>query len=57
MDDATDCRKRAKEAADIAEKLTNPQDKAVWLKVGSEWLKLAETAEAQRKSEGLTVDP
>ena len=55
MDDAADCRKRAKEAADIAEKMTNPQDKAVWLKVASEWLKLAETAEAQRKSKGLTV--
>ena len=64
MDDAADCRKRAKEAADIAEKMTNPQDKAVWLKVASEWLtlaknterlKLAETTEAQRKREGLTV--
>jgi hypothetical protein len=49
MDNATDCRKRAKEAADIAEKLTNPQDKAVWLKVALEWFKLAETAEAERK--------
>jgi hypothetical protein len=55
MDDAADCRKRAKEAADIAEKMTNPQDKAVWLKVASEWLKLAETIEAQGKSEDLTV--
>jgi hypothetical protein len=55
MDDAADCRKRAKEAADIAEKMTNPQDKAVWLKVASEWLKLAETTEVQRKREGLTV--
>jgi hypothetical protein len=55
MDDAASCRRRAKEAADIAEKMINPQDKAVWLKVASEWLKLAETAEAQRKSEGLTV--
>ena len=55
MDDAADCRKRAKEAADIAQKMTNPQDKAVWLKVASEWLKLAETTEAQRKSEDLTV--
>jgi hypothetical protein len=49
MDDAANCRKRAKEAADIAEKMTNPQDKAVWLKVAFEWFKLAETAEAQRK--------
>jgi hypothetical protein len=47
MDDAAGCRKRAKEAADIAEKMTNPLDKAAWLKA-SEWLKLAETAEAQR---------
>jgi hypothetical protein len=52
MDDAASCRKRAKEAADIAEKMTNPQDKAVWLKVATEWLKLAENAEAQRKSKG-----
>ena len=55
MDDATDCRKRAKEAADIAEKMTNPQDKAVWLKVAVEWLKLAETAETKRKSKSLSV--
>jgi hypothetical protein len=55
LDDATSCRKRAKEAADIAEKMTNPQDKAVWLKVATEWLKLADAAEAQRKSEDLTV--
>jgi len=48
MDDAAGCRKRAKEAADIAEKMTNPLDKAAWLKVASEWLKLAATAEAQR---------
>jgi hypothetical protein len=32
--------------------MTNPQDKAVWLKVATEWLKLAENAEAQRKSKG-----
>ena len=55
MDDAADCRKRAKEAASISEKMTKPQDKAVWLKVASEWLKLAETTEAQRQSEDLTV--
>jgi hypothetical protein len=54
-DDAADCRKRAQEAAGIAEKMTGPLDKAVWLKVASEWLKLAETAEAQRKSKGLAV--
>ena len=55
MDAAADCRKRAQEAVGIAEKMTGPLDKAVWLKVASEWLKLAETAEAQRKSKGLAV--
>jgi hypothetical protein len=49
MDTAASWRKRAKEAAEIAEKMTSPQDKAVWLNVASEWLKLAEAAEAQPK--------
>jgi hypothetical protein len=49
MDNAADCRKRAKEAADIAEKMTNPQDKAVLQKVALEWLKLAEDAEERKK--------
>jgi hypothetical protein len=50
MDDPAGCRKRAREAADIADKMDNPQDRAAWLKVASDWLKLAEAAEARQKS-------
>jgi hypothetical protein len=50
MDDAASCRKRAKEAADIADKMANPQDRAAWLRVASDWLRLAEAAEAEQKN-------
>jgi hypothetical protein len=49
MDDAPECRKRAREAADIADKMDNPQDRAAWQKVALEWLRLAEAAEARKK--------
>ncbi len=49
MDDAASCRKRAKEAADIAEKITDPLESAAWQKVAMEWLKLAEAAEARKE--------
>jgi len=49
MDDAASCRKRAKEAAQIAEKINDPRERAVWLKVATEWLKLADDAEARKK--------
>jgi hypothetical protein len=50
MDNAADCRKRAKEAADIADKMDNPHDRGAWQKVALEWLKLAEAAEARKKN-------
>ena len=50
MDDSAECRKRAKEAADIADKMDNPQDRAAWLKVAFDWLKLAEAAEARKET-------
>jgi hypothetical protein len=49
MDDAESCRKRAREAADIADKITDPLERAAWQKVASEWLKLAEDAETREK--------
>ena len=50
MDDAADCRRRAKEAAAIAKKLTCPHDRALWLEVAKTWLKLAEAAEGTKKT-------
>jgi hypothetical protein len=49
MDNEAICRKRAKEAAEIAEKMPTSQDRAAWLKVAVEWLKLAEAAQAKKK--------
>ena len=43
------CRKWAAEASEIAERMMSPLDKAAWLKVAEEWLKLAESAEAPMK--------
>jgi len=48
MDNAS-CRKWAAEASEIAERMMSPPDKAAWLKVAEEWLKLAESAEARMK--------
>ena len=48
MDDANGCRKRAKEVREIAEKTKHPLDKAAWLKVADDWIKLAEIAEARK---------
>ena len=50
MDDASNCREQAGAARTIADKLKDPTDKAVWLKVADEWLDLAETAEARAQS-------
>jgi hypothetical protein len=49
MDNAASCRKRAVEAREIVERMMSPPDKAAWLKVADEWLKLAESAEARMK--------
>jgi hypothetical protein len=49
MDDAESCRKRAREAADIADKITHPLERAAWQKVALEWLKLAEAVETRRE--------
>jgi len=49
FEDATQYRERAEEARQIAEKFINPLDKEVWLRVADEWLKLAQSAEAQAK--------
>ncbi len=51
MDNEATCRKRAKEAAQIAEKMPTPEDRAVWLEVAVEWLRLAEAAEARKKKQ------
>ena len=50
MDDAAACRKRVKEAREIAEKIKHPLDKAAWLKVADDWIKFAEIAEARTES-------
>lgn len=50
MDDASSCRKRAKEAREIAEKVKHPLDKAARVKVADEWIRFAETAEARTES-------
>jgi hypothetical protein len=50
MDPAGSCRKRAEEAFTIADKLTDPLDRAAWLKVAGEWIDLAENAEASTES-------
>jgi hypothetical protein len=47
MDDAAACRKRAKQAREIVEKIKNPLDKAAWLRVDDDWIKFAEIAEAR----------
>ncbi len=49
MDNEATYRRRAKEAAQIAEKMPTPEDRAVWLEVAVEWLRLAEAAEARKK--------
>jgi len=49
FEDATQYRERAEEARQIAEKFINPLDKELWLRVASEWLKLAQRAEMQAK--------
>jgi hypothetical protein len=49
MDNQATCRKRAREAAQIAEKMPTPQDRRAWLEVALEWLRLAEAEEARKK--------
>lgn len=49
MDNEASCRKRAKEAAEIAERMTNGEDKSAWLVVAKEWLKLADAAKTRTK--------
>jgi hypothetical protein len=49
MDDAESCRKRAREAADIADKITDPLERAAWQKVALERLKLAEAVETRKE--------
>ena len=49
FEDATQYRERAEEARQITEKIINPLDKEVWLRVASEWLKLVQRAEMQAK--------
>jgi len=54
LDEAGNCRKRAEEAWTIANKLSEPLDKAAWLKVAEEWINRAEAAAVgshQRKNE------
>jgi hypothetical protein len=38
-------RKQAEESRQMAERAINPLDKEAWLKVASEWIKLAQAAE------------
>jgi hypothetical protein len=49
FEDATQYRERAEEARQITEKIINPLDKQVWLRVAGGWLKLAQRAEMQAK--------
>jgi hypothetical protein len=54
LDEAANCRNRAEEAWTIANKLSEPLDKAAWLKVAEEWINRAEAAAVgspQRKNE------
>jgi len=45
MDDIARFRKEAEGARQQAEKAISPLDKEAWLKVASEWIKLAQNAE------------
>jgi hypothetical protein len=49
MDDTVSCREQAAKAREIAERMMSPPDKAAWLGVAEEWLKLAESAEADAR--------
>ena len=49
VDEAGNCLKRAEEAWTIANKLSEPSDKAAWLKVAEEWINRAEAAMPGRR--------
>jgi hypothetical protein len=47
--DAARFRKQAEEATEQATKALSPLDKAVWLRVAEEWLKLASSADCRQE--------
>ena len=48
MSPADDYRKNADECRELAAKASNPNDKAQWLKLVQEWLRMAQEAERRR---------
>jgi hypothetical protein len=48
--DADQFRKEAKEARQMADSATIPEDKAFWLHIAEEWLKLAQEADSPKGS-------
>jgi hypothetical protein len=53
---ADECRREAQECLARAEAAKTPHDKAAWLKIATEWMKLAEAANGQTPSSQST-DP
>jgi hypothetical protein len=47
-DNAISFRKRAKEAREQAAKAISPLDKAAWLRIAEDWLKLAVSADERQ---------
>jgi hypothetical protein len=48
QDDADRFRKQAEEATEQAAKAISPLDKAAWLRIAEEWLKLASSADNRK---------
>ena len=48
-DDVLRFRKQAEEATGQAAKCISPLDKAAWLRIAEEWLKLAQSVEQRQK--------
>lgn len=50
MSDATKYRKQAEECWEFAQTARNPDDRKFWLKLGKDWLELAEATDKYSKN-------
>jgi hypothetical protein len=53
VSDANEFRKQAEDARQMATQSVNQEDKAFWLRLAEDWIKLAQDADKNAKRQGL----
>jgi hypothetical protein len=50
-------RKRAEECRELAAKVSDPSDKAFWLRLAEDWMNVASTSELAKKPDNTSDGP